>query len=145
LRPRQRFARARAKRSVRECENEDSHSQVSSHFESSSPSGLPNLQRAIVKGQNTSHWGVLYIIWKLLKCRCLKWACMTHLDIWNTSYDKKKSRKSKLAIWFMTIKSRESTDFYACRWRATRLWKALDESCNFAWNLIPIKGLSTKL
>jgi hypothetical protein len=31
------------------------------------------------KGQNTSHWGVFYIIWKLLKCRCLKWAHMTHL------------------------------------------------------------------
>jgi len=46
--PRQRFVRARAKRSVRECENENSHSQVSSHFGSWS-FGLPNLQRAIVK------------------------------------------------------------------------------------------------
>jgi len=38
------------------------------------------------KGQNTSHWGVLYIIGKLLKCRCRKWARMGHLDIWSTSY-----------------------------------------------------------
>jgi len=42
--PRQRF-----KRSVRACENEDSHSQVSSHFGSGSLSGLPNLQREIAK------------------------------------------------------------------------------------------------
>jgi hypothetical protein len=32
-----------------ECENEDSHSQVSSPFGSWSPGGLPNLQRAIAK------------------------------------------------------------------------------------------------
>ncbi len=31
--PRQKFARARAKRNVTKCENEDSHSQVSSHLE----------------------------------------------------------------------------------------------------------------
>jgi hypothetical protein len=33
------------------------------------------------RGQNPLDWGVLYIIEKLLKWRCLKWACMTHLDI----------------------------------------------------------------
>jgi hypothetical protein len=27
------------------------------------------------KGQNTLHWGVLYIVGKLSKCRCQKWAC----------------------------------------------------------------------
>jgi hypothetical protein len=36
-------------KSVRECEDEDSHSQVSSHCGSWSPSGLPNLYRAIVE------------------------------------------------------------------------------------------------
>jgi hypothetical protein len=46
------------------------------------------------KGQNTLHWGVLYIIRSLLKCRCLKWACMTCLNIYNTSYGKKKGRES---------------------------------------------------
>jgi hypothetical protein len=34
---------------VKECENEDTHSQVSSHFGSWSPDGLPNYQRVIVK------------------------------------------------------------------------------------------------
>jgi hypothetical protein len=48
--PRQGFIRAQAKRkpgSVGECEDEHSHSQMNSHFESCSPSGLLNLQRAI--------------------------------------------------------------------------------------------------
>jgi len=33
------------------------------------------------KGQNTSHWGVFYTLGKFLKCRCLKWHRMNHLDI----------------------------------------------------------------
>jgi hypothetical protein len=44
-----RVTRAQAKRSVRKCEDEDSHSQVSSHFGSWSLGGLPNIQRAISK------------------------------------------------------------------------------------------------
>jgi len=39
-------------------------------------------------------WCVIYIIGKLLKCICLKWACITHLDIWNTSYGQKKGQES---------------------------------------------------
>jgi hypothetical protein len=35
----------------------------------------------------------LYHWIKLLKRRCLKWARMTHLDIWNTSYGQKKGRE----------------------------------------------------
>jgi hypothetical protein len=42
------------------------------------------------RGQNTLHWGILYIIGKLSKSRCQKWACMGHLDICNTRYGKKK-------------------------------------------------------
>jgi hypothetical protein len=33
------------------------------------------------KGQNPLDWRVPYIIEKLLERRCLKWACMTHLNI----------------------------------------------------------------
>ncbi len=48
LRPRQGFARLRAKGEARESHgNEPSHSQVNSHFGSWSPNGVPNLQRAI--------------------------------------------------------------------------------------------------
>ncbi len=38
------------------------------------------------KGQNPMDWGVHYLIGKLLEFRCVKWACMTHLDTSNTSY-----------------------------------------------------------
>jgi hypothetical protein len=37
---------------------------------------------------------VLYIIGKLLERKCLEWARITHLDIWNTSYGQKKGRES---------------------------------------------------
>jgi hypothetical protein len=46
------------------------------------------------RGQNTSHWGAIYIIGKLWKCRCRKWARMGHLDICSTSYVRKKGRES---------------------------------------------------
>jgi hypothetical protein len=39
--------------------------------------GTPETSENDYKGQNTSHWGAFYIIEKLLKCRCLKWARMT--------------------------------------------------------------------
>jgi hypothetical protein len=32
----------------------------------------------------------LYPWKKILECRCLKWACVTHLDTWNISYGQKK-------------------------------------------------------
>jgi hypothetical protein len=93
-RPRQRLTRVRAKRSVRECEDEDSHSQVSSHFGKSKSQWTPEPSESNCRGQNTFHWRILYIIIKLWKCRCLKWARMTHLDICNTSYGKKKGQES---------------------------------------------------
>jgi hypothetical protein len=46
------------------------------------------------RGQNLLDWEVLYIIKKLLDRKCLKWACMTHLNIENTSYGQKKGRES---------------------------------------------------
>jgi hypothetical protein len=49
----------------------------------------------------------------------------------------------KLPIWLPTTKSRESC--LACRQRATYRWKALNESYNFASDLIVIKGLHKKL
>ncbi len=44
-------------------------------------SGTPETSEFDYRGQNTSPRGVLYSIGKLLKCRCLKWSCMDHLDI----------------------------------------------------------------
>jgi hypothetical protein len=44
------------------------------------------------KGQKPLSWGVHYIIGKIFKRRCRKWACITHLDIQNTSYGQKKGQ-----------------------------------------------------
>jgi hypothetical protein len=88
---------------------------------------------------------VFYIISKLLKCRCLKWARMTHLDICNTSYGKKKGWESNWQFDSRPQKVENRPNFHACRWRAICRWKALDERCNFALDFISIGGLSTKL
>jgi hypothetical protein len=39
-------------------------------------------------------YGVFYIIENILERRCLKWARIAYLDIWNTSYGQKKGRES---------------------------------------------------
>jgi hypothetical protein len=68
---------------------------------------------------------------RLLKRRYLKWACIAHLDIWNTSYGQKK------------VGNRP--DLLSYRQRATYRWKALDESYNFASNHTSIRGFLVKL
>jgi hypothetical protein len=42
---------------------------------------IPECSESDCKGQNPMVQGVFYTIRKLLKCRCLKWARITHLDI----------------------------------------------------------------
>jgi hypothetical protein len=75
---------------LRECEDETHSRNVNfREFQRTPESSEINF-----KGQNTSHRGVLYIIEKISKCRCPKWARMTHLDICNISYGQKKGRES---------------------------------------------------
>jgi hypothetical protein len=90
-------------------------------------------------------WNVPYIIGKLLELTCLKWARITHLDIWNTSYDQKKGRESNWQFNSQPLKVRNQPFFLACRWRATYCWKFFDEDYNFALDLISIGGLHAKL
>jgi len=97
------------------------------------------------KGQNTLHWGVFYTIGKFLKCRCPKWPCMSHLDICNTSYGRKKGRESNCQFDSRPLKVGNRLYPGVCRWSATHHWKALKESYKFASELIPIEGWSEKL
>jgi hypothetical protein len=95
--PRQGFARVWAKRETRErgrvwewtftLPNELPCWELESQW-------TPESSNSDCKGQNPSPWRVIYIIEKLLKWRCLKWARMTHLDILNTSYGQKKGWES---------------------------------------------------
>jgi len=53
----------------------------------------PRCSESDCKGQNPMDWRILYTIGKLLKLKYLKWARMTYLNIWNTSYGQKKTQK----------------------------------------------------
>jgi hypothetical protein len=116
-----------------------------SHVGSWSLERTPKFSERDCRGQNSSPWRVLYIIGKLLKCRCLKWACMAHLDIWNTSYGQKKGRESNWQFDSRPLKVGNWPDLLGFRRRATYRWKALDEGYNFALNRIAIRGLHKKL
>jgi hypothetical protein len=83
------------------------------------------------RGQNPLDWRVLYIIENLLERRCLKWACMTHLDTSNTSYGQKKGRELNWQIDSQALKVKNRPDFLASKWCATYHLKALDKGYNF--------------
>jgi len=57
---------------------DETHTPKSGNLESS---GTPENLELDFRGQNTLHWGVFYIVGKVLKCRCPKWPRMSHLDI----------------------------------------------------------------
>ncbi len=80
-----------------------------------------------------------------MELRCLKWARITHLNTSNTSYGQKKGRESNWQFNSRPLKVKNCYDFLAFRWHVTYCWKALNESYNFALNLISIGGLNRKL
>jgi len=51
-----------------------------------------------LKGQNSLDWKFHYAVANFLRHRCLKWTRMIHLSIYNTSYGRNISRKSKCQI-----------------------------------------------
>jgi hypothetical protein len=120
-RPRQRVVRLWAKRRTRESHdmfpgvqrvwrNEPSHSQVNSHVRSWTPKWTPKISEQDCRDQNPLPWRVFYIIRKLLKRTCLKWAHIAHLDIWNTSYGQKKGQESNWQFDSWTIKVENRPD-----------------------------------
>ncbi len=106
---------------------------------------IPESSKGDCRGQNSLDWRIFYIIGNLLKRKCVKWACMTHLDISNTSYGQNKGRESNWQFDSKSLKVRIWFDFLKCKCRATYRWKNLDEGYNFALDLISIRCLSTKL
>ncbi len=61
-------------------------------------SRIPECLKFNSRWQNTSHWGVLGVIGKVLKCICLKWPCIGHLDICSPSYGQKKGRSQTASL-----------------------------------------------
>jgi hypothetical protein len=107
--------------------------------------GTPELLELDSRGQNTLHWGVLYINGKVLKCRCPKWPRMSHLDICIPSYGQKKGRESNWHFDSRPLKIGNRPLPEVVRWSATGHWKALEERYNFGSDLTLIKGRSQEL
>jgi len=70
---------------------------------------------------------------------------MSHSDICNTSYGRKKGRESNWQFDSQPQKVNNQPDPSVCKWSATHHWKALKESYKLASNLILIRGLSQEL
>jgi hypothetical protein len=87
--------------------NELTHSQLGSHFGSWSPENSQIFkkwfQRSKLIGLKKN-----YTIGIFLKHKCLNWACMIHLNTYNTSYGQKKRPKIKMSIWLPTTKNQKS-------------------------------------
>jgi hypothetical protein len=145
LRPRQGVARLRAKRKTWESNHMLPGTQVNSHVGSWSPKRTLKFLECDCRGQNSLYWRIIYIIGKLLKCQCLKWARITHLDIWNTSYGQKKGRELKWQFDSQPLKVGNQPDFLACKQSATYRWKVFDKGYNFALDRIAIRHLHRKL
>jgi hypothetical protein len=103
-------------------------------------SGTPKNSELDFRGQNTSYWGVLDIIGKVLKFRCPKWPWMSHLDIFSPSYGQKKGRESNWQFDSRPLKVGNRPDLDV-RWGyATWRWKALEESYKIDLDPVPIGG-----
>ncbi len=115
------------------------------HVGSWSSKWIPKYLKHDCKGQNMSSQSFFYIIEKLLKLKCLKWARITHLDNWNTSYDQKKGRESNWQFDSRPLKVGNRPNFVTCKHHATYHWKVLNEGYKFSLDLIAIGGLHAKL
>jgi hypothetical protein len=107
--------------------------------------GTPENSKLDCRGQNTSHWGFLDIIGKVLKCRCPKWPRTSHLNICSPSYGQKKGQESNCQFDSQPqkVRNRPNPDV---RWgSATWRWKDLEESYKIGLDLVPIGGRGEKL
>jgi hypothetical protein len=119
------------------------------------PSGLPFWELESLRspkflnnnfrGQNSLDWKVHHTIGNLLKCICLKWACMTHLSSYNTSYGQNKGQESKCQFDCRPLKVKNHLEICACKWHATYRYKALYKGYNLYLNLTSIGGIYKKI
>jgi hypothetical protein len=116
------------------CENA-THTPKSGKMESS---GTPENSEFDLS-QISSHWIVLGLIGKALRCRCPKWPRMSHLDICSPSYGQKKGRERDWQFDSRLLKVGNRPLPNVASRSATRHWKALEESYNFGLDLVPIR------
>jgi hypothetical protein len=108
-------------------------------------SGTPECSELDSKRQNTSHWGVLSVIGKVLKRKYRKCPRIGNSDICNISYGQKKGRESNCQFDSRPLKfgNRPVPDvqFGSATWR----WKDLDDDYNFGSDLVAIQLRSREL
>jgi hypothetical protein len=108
-------------------------------------SGTPGCLEFDSKAQNTSHWGVLGVIEKVLKRKYRKWPRIGHLDICSPSYGQKKGRESNWHFDSRPLKVRIRPLLDLRIESAIRRWKDLDEGYKFGLDLVMIKLGSREL
>jgi hypothetical protein len=121
---------------------EAQHLEKSEDLESS---GTPECSEFDSKAQNTSHWGVLGVIGKVLKRRYRKWPRIGHLDICSPSYRQKKGRESNWQFDSRPLKVRNRPNPDLRIESAIRRWKDLDEGYKFGLDLVAIRLCSREL
>jgi len=108
-------------------------------------SGTPECLKLDRKTQNTSHWGVLGVIEKVLKRRYRKCPRIGNSDMCRPSYGQKKGRESNCQFDSRPLKVGNwplpDVRFECATWR----WKDLDEGCNFSLDLVAIQLCSREL
>jgi hypothetical protein len=97
------------------------------------------------KGKNTSHWGFLGVIGKVLKRRYRKFPRINNSDICSPSYGQKKGRESNWQFDSRPLKVGNRPLPEVRFGSAIRRWKDLDEGYNFGWDLIVIQLCSREL
>jgi hypothetical protein len=108
-------------------------------------SGTPECSELDSRTQNTSHWGVLGVIGKVLKRRYRKCSRIGHLDICRPSYGQKKGRESNWQFDSRPLKVRNRPLPEVRIRSAIRRWKDLDEGYKFGSDLVAIRLCSREL
>jgi len=124
------------------CGGEAQHLEKLGDLESS---GTPECLELDSMTQNTSHWGVLGVIGKVLKRRYRKWPRIGHLDICRSSYGQKKGRESNWLFDSRPLKVGNQCFPDLRMESAIRRWKDLDEGYNFGLDLVAIRARSREL
>jgi hypothetical protein len=93
------------------------------------------------KAQNTSHWGVIGVIEKVLKRRYRKWPRIGHLNICRPSYGQKKGLESNSRPLKFGNRPLPNLRTESATWR----WKDLNKGYKFGSDLIAIRPGSREL
>ncbi len=110
-----------------------------------SPPGLPKTQSPSWKAKTPRIGMFLVSLEKVLKCKCLNWPRIGHLNICSPSYGQKKGWESNWQFDSRPLKVGNRPLPNVCSESATWRWKALEERYKFGSNLVSIRARDEKL